>query len=194
MYDGRIGRWLSVDPVGQYDSPYVGMGNNPIGIIDPSGGEGVGCCGVNPGTFDLLGALISFFNPQRGSLANPIALHEVSVVGYVTKKKNTTSLSSWFWQRGTDLDNSIPQGGETYQPFAYVETNNDGRGNGSFGGHGTAGHYDHLDVTGIGQLAGGWGLDKTALLFKANPLTVVDLIYNTGDGIMSTDLPMPIHT
>jgi RHS repeat-associated protein len=38
MYDGRIGRWLSVDPMGQYASPYEGMGNNPVSGIDPSGG------------------------------------------------------------------------------------------------------------------------------------------------------------
>lgn len=38
LWDGRIGRWLSPDPYGQYDSPYLGMGNNPIGTIDPDGG------------------------------------------------------------------------------------------------------------------------------------------------------------
>jgi RHS repeat-associated protein len=38
LWDGRIGRWLSPDPYGQYASPYLGMGNNPIGMIDPNGG------------------------------------------------------------------------------------------------------------------------------------------------------------
>ncbi|KFF12000.1 RHS repeat-associated core domain-containing protein [Flavobacterium hydatis] len=38
LWDGRIGRWLSPDPYGQYSSPYLGMGNNPIGAIDPDGG------------------------------------------------------------------------------------------------------------------------------------------------------------
>ncbi len=38
MYDGRIGRWLSVDPKGQDASPYEGMGNNPTNNVDPSGG------------------------------------------------------------------------------------------------------------------------------------------------------------
>jgi len=40
MYDASIGRWLTTDPYGQYHSPYVGMGNNPISIVDPNGGEG----------------------------------------------------------------------------------------------------------------------------------------------------------
>jgi RHS repeat-associated protein len=38
MYDSRIGRWMSTDPYGQYASPYVGMGNNPVSFVDPNGG------------------------------------------------------------------------------------------------------------------------------------------------------------
>lgn len=38
MYDGRIGRWLSVDPKGQFASPYEGMGNNPVTGFDKTGG------------------------------------------------------------------------------------------------------------------------------------------------------------
>jgi RHS repeat-associated protein len=38
LWDGRIGRWLSPDPYGQYDSQYLGMGNNPITGIDKDGG------------------------------------------------------------------------------------------------------------------------------------------------------------
>ena len=38
LWDGRIGRWLSTDPYGQYASPYLGMGNNPVNMIDPDGG------------------------------------------------------------------------------------------------------------------------------------------------------------
>jgi RHS repeat-associated protein len=38
MYSSRIGRWLSVDPYAQYWSPYLAMGNNPVGMIDPDGG------------------------------------------------------------------------------------------------------------------------------------------------------------
>lgn len=38
LWDGRLGRWLSPDPYGQYASPYLGMGNNPIRRIDSDGG------------------------------------------------------------------------------------------------------------------------------------------------------------
>ncbi len=37
LWDGRIGRWLTTDPAGQYSSPYLGMGNNPIYYIDKAG-------------------------------------------------------------------------------------------------------------------------------------------------------------
>ena len=38
LWDSRIGRWLTRDPAGQYASPYLGMGNNPISRVDPDGG------------------------------------------------------------------------------------------------------------------------------------------------------------
>jgi hypothetical protein len=34
-----------VDPAGQFASPYEGMGNDPVGGSDPTGGEESGCCG-----------------------------------------------------------------------------------------------------------------------------------------------------
>jgi hypothetical protein len=33
-----MARWLSADPYGQFNSPYVGMGNNPVMGVDPDGG------------------------------------------------------------------------------------------------------------------------------------------------------------
>lgn len=38
LWDARIGRWLTTDPYGEFHSPYLGMGNNPISNIDPDGG------------------------------------------------------------------------------------------------------------------------------------------------------------
>lgn len=38
LWDSRIGRWLTTDPYGQYNSPYVGMGNSPINGVDSDGG------------------------------------------------------------------------------------------------------------------------------------------------------------
>lgn len=36
-YAPQIGRWHGADPVAQYPSPYIGMGNNPVSLIDPDG-------------------------------------------------------------------------------------------------------------------------------------------------------------
>ena len=38
MYDGRVGRWMTMDPYNQFHSPYLAMGNDPIKMIDPDGG------------------------------------------------------------------------------------------------------------------------------------------------------------
>jgi len=39
-YDPQIGRWVQIDPFADFyeSSPYVGMGNDPVNVIDPSGG------------------------------------------------------------------------------------------------------------------------------------------------------------
>ena len=39
LWDGRLGRWLTTDPKHQYASPYLGMGNNPLSLVDPDGGK-----------------------------------------------------------------------------------------------------------------------------------------------------------
>jgi RHS repeat-associated protein len=38
LWDSRIGRWLTPDPYGEFYSPYLGMGNNPMRLADPDGG------------------------------------------------------------------------------------------------------------------------------------------------------------
>jgi RHS repeat-associated protein len=37
-YDAQIGRWVQQDPYQQFASPYVGMGDDPVNLTDPSGG------------------------------------------------------------------------------------------------------------------------------------------------------------
>lgn len=39
LWDGRLGRWLTVDPKHEFFSPYVGIGNNPISLTDLDGGS-----------------------------------------------------------------------------------------------------------------------------------------------------------
>ena len=44
-FDAVVGRWTAVDPEGQFHSPYIGMGNNPINGTDPDGGYFFGLFG-----------------------------------------------------------------------------------------------------------------------------------------------------
>lgn len=37
-YDPQTGRWLGIDPYDEFASGYVGMGNNPVNLVDPTGG------------------------------------------------------------------------------------------------------------------------------------------------------------
>jgi RHS repeat-associated protein len=38
LFNHDLGRWSAPDPYGQFDSPYIGMGNNPVSSVDPDGG------------------------------------------------------------------------------------------------------------------------------------------------------------
>ena len=44
QYDPYLGRFLAADPMMQFSSPYNGMGNDPISIIDPTGMSGKCYC------------------------------------------------------------------------------------------------------------------------------------------------------
>lgn len=37
FYDPQLGRFYAIDPAGQYASPYLYVGNNPINLFDPTG-------------------------------------------------------------------------------------------------------------------------------------------------------------
>ncbi|MCK6693757.1 MAG: RHS repeat-associated core domain-containing protein, partial [Thermoanaerobaculia bacterium] len=54
MWDGRLGRWMSPDPYGQYYSPYLGMGNNPVNNTDPSGGYSPGWIPKDDGSYEWI--------------------------------------------------------------------------------------------------------------------------------------------
>lgn len=55
-YDPQIGRWVQQDPYDQFASSYTGMGNDPIGNIDPSGGDVLE--GISLGMKVVMGAVL----------------------------------------------------------------------------------------------------------------------------------------
>ena len=71
MYDPQIGRWISTDPYDEFASPYLGMGNDPVNNVDPTGG----------GIFDgsalnmIFGKAVSIAdNPEGGLLGKGLSL------------------------------------------------------------------------------------------------------------------------
>jgi RHS repeat-associated protein len=81
LWDGRLGRWLSPDPKGQHFSPYMGMGNNPIGMIDPDGGAD----GPGKGFWGRLwGGITSVFSSEK--TIDGGELKQVAVKGYSKPK------------------------------------------------------------------------------------------------------------
>lgn len=61
-YDAQIGRFVQADPFQQFSSPYTGMGNDPVNLIDPSGGIGIPCPGASALSIFLDGALYAIGN------------------------------------------------------------------------------------------------------------------------------------
>lgn len=59
QYDPIVGRWMTTDPFGQYHSPYLAMGNDPINGVDPTGGLFGNICGNLLG-FTLGGLSLNF--------------------------------------------------------------------------------------------------------------------------------------
>ena len=105
LWDGRLGRWLTVDPYGEFDSPYVGMGNNPVNLIDPDGGKTSGPGDPPSKNFEqnflqglIAGAgncLFSYGAKIQSAVANPMA-----TVGAASKGLNQSIIGLWDVVRG----------------------------------------------------------------------------------------------
>ncbi len=39
-YDAQLGRWMKIDPLDEFHSPYCYVGNDPVNWIDPDGADG----------------------------------------------------------------------------------------------------------------------------------------------------------
>lgn len=101
LWDGRIGRWLSPDPYGQHFSPYMGMGNNPIGMIDPDGGY---CYDSNGNTIPC-----GDFKEFNNSTSHMTFLNDVVIQG---KGKSNSWSAMDFVHTGLDGIGLIPGLGE----------------------------------------------------------------------------------
>ncbi len=77
MYNSRLGRWFQPDPKGQFFSPYVGMGNNPVSGVDKDGGFlgtliGAVLGGAIEGTDNWLNGKSFWEGAERGAIRGAI--------------------------------------------------------------------------------------------------------------------------
>ena len=88
-YDAQIGRFLQHDPYDQFASGYVGMGNDPGNMVDPTGGQ------AGPG----------FFTSAFGPKVSASGLKEITVVFH--KLKPPTQLASQILQAASAAANVV---------------------------------------------------------------------------------------
>jgi len=75
-YDPRIGRWLSTDPIThEWESPYAAMGNSPMAIVDPLGGDTVAAT-RDPKTGLLVGPAVEVRANRYSEPYSGIGLYE----------------------------------------------------------------------------------------------------------------------
>ena len=130
-YDSRIGRWTSTDPMGQYYSPYVGMGNDPVSRINNDGGFDIYSL-FSDGTMGITKTNDNFNEYYYIDLDNNYAVTHIA-----TLDKRQNNLVE-FWGYGN--------GYERYGPLDLVKTG---------GSYGNGDHW--LDPNAAGSLlASAW--------------------------------------
>jgi RHS repeat-associated protein len=106
MYDARFGRWLSADPYGQFASPYVAMGNNPVSGTDPDGGF----CPECDAAFKAFGGLADQFAVTATRWIPTLTEVATSAVGAIAAQTAGFTADGKHWQK------SGPAIEPSYQP------------------------------------------------------------------------------
>jgi RHS repeat-associated protein len=109
MYDSIIGRWLNVDPINQYFSPYLAMGNNPVRFVDPDGGEDGD---PKPSFFKRLWLKVSKFDygwHGQGTNDKPIMLNTVEVSSRITEMKSEGNDPKAYVETALDVAANLSQ-------------------------------------------------------------------------------------
>ena len=123
QWDARIARWNSTDPYGQYFSPYMGMGNNPVSLVDPDGGwvKGAGFfknlfySDNRINAMNAAGPNGSYFrDPSGGWTANFSDSEGFNIVNF---DKATAGSLTMDWAFGTGLENRTFNNDKTADAF-----------------------------------------------------------------------------
>ena len=190
MYDGKVGRWLTTDPAGQFSSPYAGMGNNPVMGRDPTGGSDTTFVDANTGKSTISsntpmnvtlfghwtpGSLVFNYDPSKTQHApNP---NYVADQGGGSTYDASNSLASTFWKYGYHLDNLL-QGSSQTQPGGYILFSATGNGESFRNGDRAKYVYGDINMDDIGSLANGADLARPG---PVNPFSSFQFIKDTYD-------------
>ena len=169
MYDAAIGRWMNTDPYGQYHSPYLAMGNNPVSSVDPDGGYswfgakwrqiGSFIRGENPGKIYHNGSTYGF-NTGPGGEAGAVWHFADSKPLKIQSQIDDAYYLLWYKEMGLPMHNGRPKAsGKADVNYFFEEmaiTGAIGRGAGLFLGRAQVaeGIYEFTAVSGrtyVGQ-------------------------------------------
>lgn len=107
-YDAQIGKFVQMDPFTQYASPYTGMGNDPVNLIDPSGGVTLPYFALTKTTGVVSGAgAISKTVSTFGIVSNATTMVFTAASTAITMiNGNTTTQQAGYYQSGNVFLNS----------------------------------------------------------------------------------------
>ena len=115
-YDPQIGRFLQNDPYDQFASGYVGMGNDPVNGVDPSGGL-FGC--PDPGGIGKIGAAINAA-AGFGNIASGVGRILSIAINAISLTSQGISLGQNIGEHKQNVRQSLGQsggGGDDWKPL-----------------------------------------------------------------------------
>ena len=116
-YDPSLGRWFAQDPYDQFHSPYTAMGDDPINMIDPTGGYAYGGGGGWQGSSAVGNGYITStttFTTVSTSSPLPDGNYDVGTTGNDGKYLYSTTTSST--TSSTTTTNMVGGGGNPTGP------------------------------------------------------------------------------
>ncbi|WP_217603527.1 RHS repeat-associated core domain-containing protein [Chitinophaga sp. GbtcB8] len=177
VYDPRLGRWLSVDPLqSKYpgEAPYVFSGNSPLLFNDPDGKEKVVTVYLktNNGTYKILQVVdkkyfeatldqgltgIHGFNKHSVYQTITIDMSKGTKTPYQVDEQWTTSKTSFGQYLEIKADRALRKFNEpTVQPFGYVLSGNDNGGGYALDLVSDAVVKEHIDFGDVLDMSAAW--------------------------------------
>ena len=113
LYDPRFGRWLSPDPYGQFVSPYLAMGNDPVSGTDPDGGL---CCL----SAEELGEAFSLAREEEMGVAAALTRSSNATMLSGVKIIDSYTMESMMWDASHPMPQTVSSAESTFDAYSHV--------------------------------------------------------------------------